>query len=104
MAMDTDKLVKNSLFTALARASMIAAVAVGLPVAGWMMQRVINAADAIGQKVDKGAVQMQLLQQEVKFGFDAAKMEITGIRVQLTDHEGRIRLIERDTPTRPMAR
>lgn len=99
LAMDTDKLVQNSAFTVMARLAMIACAAI-LPVAGtiglFMMQRVISAADEIGAKVDKGAVQMQLLQQEVKYGFDAAKSDISGLRIQLTDHEGRLRVIERD--------
>lgn len=101
LAMDTDRLVQNSLFTVLARGAMIFAVAVALPIAGYMMQRVINAADAIGDEVKKSAMQMQLLQQEVKFGFDAAKTEITGIRVQLVDHEGRLRSIEREPRRTP---
>ena len=99
MAIDTEALVKNSLLTVIARVAMIVAT-LAMPLAGFMMQRVIAAADAIGDKVDKGAVQMQLLQQDVKYGFDAAKSDIAGIRGQLLDHEGRLRIIER-APARP---
>lgn len=93
--MDTDKIVQNSVFTLVARGAMILASTIGLPLAAFMMQRVISSADAIGAKVDQSAMQMQLLQQEVKYGFDAAKSDISGIRLQLTDHENRLRPLER---------
>ncbi len=94
MALDTDKWVQSSGLTLFARLLMIFASLVALPIAGWMLQRVVTTADEISAKVGAQGTKIELLDQTVKYGFDAAKGDITGIRMQLTDHEGRIRVIE----------
>ena len=94
LALDTDKWVQSSGLTLFARLLMIFASLVALPIAGWMLQRVVTTADEISAKVGVQGTKIELLDQTVKYGFDAAKGDITGIRMQLTDHEGRIRVIE----------
>jgi hypothetical protein len=95
MIVDTDKLVESKLLTLAARGLMILGVSVGLPVAGFMMSRILAAADTIAAKVDKTAVQVELLKQRYDLGADATKADLSGIRAILTDHEGRLRVIER---------
>lgn len=94
MAIDTDRWAQSSGLALFARLVMIFASLIALPVAGWMLNRVVNTADEISAKVGQQGTKLELLDQSVKFGFDAAKGDITGIRMQLTDHEGRIRVIE----------
>lgn len=94
LALDTEKMASNATFTLLTRIMMWIGVAIMLPVVGWTMQRVVTTADEISAKVGVQGTKIELLDQSVKYGFDAAKGDITGIRMQLTDHEGRIRVIE----------
>jgi len=95
VAIDTDRLARNTVLTVIARLAMIAATAM-LPVAGFLLTRTVNSIDAMSLEVSKGATQIKLLEQAVKFGFDANKADVASIRQQLTDHEGRLRVIERD--------
>jgi len=99
MIVDTDKIASNTAFTVLSRLAMVFASTVGLPIGGWLLFRVVTAADTIAAKVDQTVLQVQLLDQSMKYGFDSAKIDIGGLRAQITDHEGRLRSIESDRPT-----
>jgi hypothetical protein len=91
-----EKLVDSRMFITFARVLMICASVIGLPVAGWMMTRMIDRADKIVEKVDGSHQQLQLLDQSVKFGFDRQKADLDRLQIQVIDHDGRIRVIERD--------
>lgn len=98
-----EKFVDSRLFITVARLTMILAGSVGLPLAGWLMMRVVTAADTISTKVDDSAFELRLLKSEVKNGFDKSQSDINRQTEWLKDHEGRIRVLERTVPlsTRP---
>lgn len=99
--MDTEKLVENKLLTIGARISMVVATTLILPIVGVLLIQIWNAAANIATKVDNQAVQIRLLEQSVKFGFEANKTDIQLVRNQLIDHEGRLRVIESDRRAAP---
>ena len=101
LTVDTEKLANNTTLAALGRIAMLAATLIGLPVAGFMMQRIITTGDAIAAKLDDNVTATRLLQQKVDYGFDAARKEADTIRIQIVDHEGRIRIIEREIRRTP---
>lgn len=107
LPIDTEKLARNATLAAVARIGMIAATA-ALPIAGLLaktwLDRVIATGDRLVESVDKLNVSQKLLQQELKFGLDATRAEIITIKSQVTDHEGRIRVIERAIPASTIAR
>ena len=96
MTLDPEKLVKNELLTLAGRVAILVASAC-MPIVGTILWQVWSAAANISAKVDTQGVQIELLKQTVQFGLDANKSEVSTIRSQVTDHEGRIRVIERDT-------
>jgi hypothetical protein len=84
--------VKSETFAITARAAMVFATMVGLPIAGWMMNRVTSAIDGMNAKVDLTSEQVKLLQQSINLGVN---FRIDGAERQLSDHEVRIRGLER---------
>lgn len=87
MMHDPPRIIRNEWFYFIARASMLAASAIGLPVAGYMLLRVINTGDAIAASVNSQAGKIDLLTQQMnmQFRFDASKLD---------DHESRLRAVE----------
>ena len=90
MAGGTRDLAENTFLMVVARLAMVGAT-VALPVVGWLLVRGINGVDEIGRKVDiihdrvlETSSTMRLIQQQ-----QANEATI------LSDHEGRIRLLER---------
>lgn len=79
--------VRNEFFYFIARACGILATCIFLPAAGYMLTRVIAKADEISDQVTKQSVTIQLLSSEVKYRFD-----------NLSDHEHRIRALEKSKP------
>jgi len=90
-----NKIVDSRIFITTARLFMIVASSIGLPVAAYLLIRVINTADDIVTKVDQGAVNYQLMDHAMKNGFKQTKEDLRRIERQYMDHEGRIRYIER---------
>jgi hypothetical protein len=90
-----EKLVDSRMFITFARVLMIIASTIGLPIAGWMLSRVIERADKIVEKVDSTHTNLQLLDQGMKFSFERMKSELDRLNTTVTDHDGRIRNIER---------
>lgn len=80
--------VRNEWFYLIARGCMIFATVIGLPIAGWLMTRVIAKADEISDKLISQNVELKLLATEVRMSlsFDARN---------LSDHEGRLRSLEK---------
>jgi len=76
--------VKNEFFYLFARVCMIIAATVGMPIAGFMLSRVVAKADEISEQVAKQNMSLQLISSEMKFRFDS-----------VNDHEQRIRSLER---------
>lgn len=97
--MDADKLVENKLLTIAGRVAIIVATAC-LPIAGTMLWRVLDKADAITSKVNDTALKVQLLDQSVTFGFEGVKGDMVSVRAQLGDHESRMRVMEHLGPPR----
>lgn len=101
------KLVQSELFLALARASMVLATLVVLPIAlgvgGWYANRIVATGDKIVSDVATLQLQVQLTQQQMKFGQEVGAADRAAMRAQLGDHETRIRsleLAERPSPIR----
>ena len=82
------KFFRNELFYFIARASMLFGSLIGLPVAGYMLTRIINASDAIAAQVSEQAVAIKVLTTTTGFRIDNSDKI-------LIDHEARIRLLER---------
>lgn len=99
-----ERLVDNKIFATVARLAMLFASMIALPAAGFMLVRIINSADSISATVNSQATDLKLIKQEITSGFDRTNTELNRIQMQITDHEGRIRALERPTvilPTEP---
>ena len=85
------KLVNNAIITLLSRGAILLATGIGLPAAGFMINRGITAVDDISKKIDTvkdNAIEMngtvKVIQQT-----QAVQSQI------LADHETRVRILER---------
>jgi hypothetical protein len=94
MTLSPEKLADNKLLTTSARLAIIFLTTVGLPVSGYIGMRVISYADAINAKLVAQNLNVQLLQLTVKNGFDREHDEQSIMQAQISDHEGRIRVLE----------
>lgn len=103
-----ERLVDNKIFTTVARLAMLFASMIALPVAGFMLVRIINSADSISASVNSQATDLKLIKQEITSGFDRTNSELNRMQLQITDHEGRIRALERPptviVPAEPVTR
>lgn len=81
------KVVRNEMFYAFARVCMIVATMVGLPLAGWMMNRIMLQVDDTSKAVVQQNVAVQVLTATVN---DKLNSNFT----TLTDHELRLRALE----------
>jgi hypothetical protein len=71
------------MFAVIARLAMIFSSAVALPIAGWMLNRVITVVDRIGNETEQAHRDVLLVKQRLDFLADEQR-----------DHEIRIRIIE----------
>lgn len=76
-------IIRNEVFYAFARVCMVAASLIGMPVAGFLLSRVVSTADDIREQVQKQNTALLLLSAEVKYRFGSVE-----------DHESRIRKLE----------
>lgn len=82
------KIARNELFYFVARASTLIATLIGLPIAGFMLSRVITQADALNATVVQQNVDIKVLSSQVN---DRLASDLR----QLSDHELRLRALER---------
>jgi hypothetical protein len=82
------KIARNEMFYFIARASTLAATLIGLPLAGFMLSRVVSQADALQLSVTQQNVEIRVLSATLKSQLD------NDVK-QLTDHELRLRALER---------
>lgn len=82
------KIARNELFYFVARASTLIATGIGLPVAGFMLSRVISQADALTATVTQQNVEIRVLTATVNSRLDNDTKS-------LSDHELRLRQLER---------
>jgi hypothetical protein len=85
------RIANNIVLMLLARLAMILASVVGLPMAGWMLNRAVEAVDRLGSKVD--AIREQGLETNgtvklIQLGQDNQNRIVA-------DHEARVRALER---------
>lgn len=92
------KLVKNEILTAFARVAMVISTAVILPASLTLMFRLLSSMDEANKKLDTTSTKVELLEQGVRLRDDILKSSLERIQFQVTDHEGRIRFIERGKP------
>lgn len=85
------KVFRNEMFYFIARASMLAMSTVGLPVAGFMMMRIINSSDAIAAQLHEQSTTLKILQSASSFRLDNTEKVVL-------DHETRLRILERGAP------
>lgn len=76
-------IIRNEFFYAFARLCMIVVATIGVPIAGFILARVVATGDEIHAQLQAQNVSLLLLSSEVKFRFTA-----------IDDHEHRIRRIE----------
>lgn len=82
------KIARNELFYFIARLCMILASVIGAPAAGFMLTRIINQADVLQATVLEQTITIKVLSATVKDKLDSSV-------AQLSDHELRIRSLER---------
>lgn len=82
------RIVKNETFYFFARVCMIAASLVGLPVAGYLLTRVIGQADAITLQLSEQNVSVKVLSATVND-------RLSNNFQTLSDHELRLRALEK---------
>jgi hypothetical protein len=86
------KLVDSVFLTLIARGAIIIATLVALPLAGWMLNRAVDAVDRLSAKVDALREQSLDISGTVKL---IQQSQDTQSRV-IADHEARVRLLEHD--------
>lgn len=82
------QIARNEMFYFIARICMICGTVIGVPMAGFLMTRIINQADALQMSVAQQNVDIRVLSATVKDRLD------NNVR-QLSDHELRLRSLER---------
>lgn len=85
--MQPPRIVRNEWFYFVARACMIGASLIGLPLASWTLNRIVAQADTITSQVATQNLTLQLLK-------DRVDLKISGIEQILNDHELRLRRAE----------
>lgn len=85
------KIARNELFYFVARASTLIATGIGLPVAAFLLSRVISQADALQSSVTQQNVEIRVLSATVRDRLDNDLKSIG-------DHELRLRSLERAKP------
>lgn len=78
-----DKFARSAVFAVIARGAMILASVVGLPTAGFMLQRAITSVDHLAETTEQTRVTLVLIQQRLE-----------DIRDVQRDHETRLRQVE----------
>jgi hypothetical protein len=82
------RIVKNETFFLFARVCMIVASTVGLPIAGFMLSRVVAKADDIEALVRNQGIEIRVISETIKLKDENNSKSVT-------DHELRIRQLER---------
>lgn len=85
------RVVRNEWFYLVARIATLFITFVGLPAGGWMLSRAVASADEIRSQLVEQNLSLRLLSSEVKLRFDNDGKNIT-------DHELRLRTLERKEP------
>lgn len=86
------RVVKGEIFIFAARCSMLFAVGVGLPIAGYLMHRIASSAEAVVLKLDATSERLGLLEQAINIG---VTLRVGNLEGKAADHEARIRVLER---------
>src|SRR6266705_527991 len=84
------KLANSVTLTLVSRAAMIFATVIGLPVAGWMMNRAVDSVDKISSKMES------IREQSLETNGNVKLIQLTqGVQTQIiADHEARVRALE----------
>jgi hypothetical protein len=90
---DVPRIIHNEWFFAVARLCMIGASVIGLPIAAAMLSRVVSQADAMAHQVQEQGVSIRLLNATVG-------EKLNSNFSTLTDHELRLRALEKSTNVR----
>jgi hypothetical protein len=93
----SEKLVDSVLLKAWSRASMIVATTVLLPVGFSIGNRAVSSMDQIAEKLD----QIRIVQIEQSGKIEAVRLQIAAQQQILSDHEARVRQLERFNIGRP---
>ena len=93
----SEKLVDSVLLKAWSRASMIVATTVLLPVGFSIGNRAVSSMDQIAEKLD----QIRIVQIEQSGKIEALRLQIVMQQQSLSDHEARVRQLERFNIGRP---
>ena len=96
-----DKIVENKLLTSLARIAMVIGGGLGVPLAIFVLNRVATTNDMMSEKLDRYSTKVEVLTENVKYGFERNVSDMDRLQAQVSDHEGRIRALER-VPTGPV--
>lgn len=92
------KLVNSVILTLVARGAIIVATAVGLPAAGWMMNRAVESVDKISIKVD--AIKDQSIETGGTLKLIQQSQDVQ--RRMIDDHEARVRVLENYSRNNPI--
>jgi hypothetical protein len=93
----SEKLVDSVLLKAWSRASMIVATTILLPIGFSIGNRAISSMDQIAEKLD----QIRIVQIEQSGKIEALRLQIASQQQSLSDHEARVRQLERVSIGRP---
>ncbi|WP_315774844.1 MULTISPECIES: hypothetical protein [unclassified Bradyrhizobium] len=87
----SEKLVDSVLLKAWSRASMIVATTILLPIGFSIGNRVVSSMDQVADKLD----QIRIVQIEQSGKIEALRQQLTAQQQSLSDHEARVRQLER---------
>jgi len=66
-----------------------------------VLNRVATTNDMMSEKLDRYSTKVEVLTENVKYGFERNVSDMDRLQAQVSDHEGRIRALER-VPTGPV--
>lgn len=91
----------SAAFIRTSRMLMMLGTLIGLPVAGWYMQRLVASQDRMTDTVSQSSLQLKLLEQSVRLEAERRGDQLNAIKEIVVDHEGRIRVLEQKVEINP---
>lgn len=90
-----EKAAQSALMMVVARLILPPMVLIAISVAGWFLAKQSDKLEQIGNTLNEAAQNSKLLRQEIDFRARNRDAELGAVNSRLTDHEGRLRSLER---------
>ena len=92
--MDIKQATDSSIVVLFARIILPVILSLGTPIVGWLMLRAVNTVDAQSAKLDDHTQTLAVIKTEARAARNLAETNDVRTGAILSDHEGRIRVLE----------